>query len=273
MCFYKIKAHELLLYLTQTNYKSLTMKKTILCAAVMLLMVSCQKDNSQEEIIATTKTQKENWLTAKLDTQFANSQKQVTAYLFPTEQLDKLVNTANVEEVHFVLGYADNTIQINVIGVDKEGKKLGTVESTILKDISFQNDLVELNKLTVNTTQKRTLLLNQHLILPKDAYSWIDAWQEKLNNISDLDEVLSYEGTRFRYYSFEADVLKDMTAKGGSSIGLFLGLNSKGKVTTILINLDKNNVIKKASLTSKDIDPVYDGARPVPPYGDPVKPE
>ena len=185
-----------------------------------------------------------------------------------------MVNTPNVEEVRFVLGYEGNTIQIDAAGVDKSGKKLGSVESTVLKDINVQNNLVELKKLTVNTTKKRSLLLNEHILVPSYAFAWIDAWQEKLSSVSDLDEVLSYEGTRFRYYSLEADVVKEMTSKKSENVGLFLGLNPKGKVTTILINLDKNNGIKKASLTSKgDADDVYDGSRPVPPYGDPLEDE
>ncbi|WP_291140679.1 hypothetical protein [Flavobacterium sp. UBA7680] len=248
------------------------MKKIILGAAVMFLMVSCQKDNSQEEVNAISKTEKENWLKADLNTEFASSQKQVTAYLFPTQELDKLVNTPNVEEVRFVLGYADNTIQIEVVGIDESGKKLGIVKSVVLKDISVQNNLVELKKLTVNTAKKRSLLLNEHILLPNYAFTWIDAWQEKLNTVSDLDEALSYEGTRFRYYSLEAAVVKEMTSKKSANVGLFLGLNQKGKVTTILVNLDKNNGIKKTSLTSKDTEDVYDATRPCPPNGDPDKP-
>ena len=253
------------------------MKKRNFCIALMILLVtfSCQKETSQDDVsLNSVSNKKENWLKADLNTEFASSQKQVTAYLFPTEELDKLVNTPNIEEVRFVLGYADNIIQIEVVGVDKSGKKLGLVESTVLKDISSQNNLVELNKLTVNTTKKRSLLLNEHILLPNYAYTWIDGWQEKLKTVSDLDESLSYEGTRFRYYSLEADVVKEMTSKKSLNVGLFLGLNPKGKVTTILINLDKNNGISKASLTSKsDADDVYDGARPCPPFGDPEEPQ
>lgn len=253
------------------------MKKRNFCIALMTLFVafSCQKDASQDDgSLNSVSNKKENWLKADLNTEFASSQKQVTAYLFPTEKLDKLVNTPNVEEIRFVLGYVDNTIQIEVTGVDKSGEKLGSVESTVLKDISVQNNLVELKKLTVNTTKKRSLLLNEHILVPSYAFAWIDAWQEKLSTVSDLDEVLSYEGTRFRYYSLEAGVVKEMTSEKSANVGLFLGLNPKGKVTTILINLDKNNGIKKASQTSKDdTDDVYDGARPVPPYGDPLEDE
>jgi len=57
---------------------------------------------------------------------------------------------------------------------------------------------------------------------------------------------------------------------GTVNIGLFLGLNAVGKVTTILISLDKNNTIKKTSLASKiAASDVYDATRPCPPNGDP----
>ncbi|MNL72858.1 hypothetical protein D3C87_1982390 [compost metagenome] len=56
-----------------------------------------------------------------------------------------------------------------------------------------------------------------------------------------------------------------MVAKNNKNIGVFLGLNSKGKITTILIGLDQNNVIKTTTLTSKEAEDVYDGTRPCPP--------
>ncbi|MBP1224655.1 hypothetical protein [Flavobacterium sp. 1355] len=249
------------------------MKKTILYATIsaMFLIFSCQKDNSQEDSVSVSAIQKENWLTADLDSKFANSQKQVTAYLFDNDEMSKLVKTPNINEVRFVLGYSDNTIQIDVVGVDKSGKKLGTVSSTILKDSNYSKKLDELNDVSVSTTNKRTALLNAHLLSPKDAFKGIEAWQKKLSSVSDLDEITSHEGSRFRYFSLESDIVKAMVDKSGTAnIGLFLGLNPVGKVTTILISLDKSNTIKKTSLASKTAtSDVYDATRPCPPNGDP----
>ncbi|CAD0005646.1 MULTISPECIES: hypothetical protein [Flavobacterium] len=228
---------------------------------IMVFMFSCQKESTQDDAISATTLQKESWLTAKLDAKFASSQKQVAAYLFSTEEMKALVETPNIEEVHFVLGYADNTIRIEVIGVDKSGDDLGSVKSTILKELN----LTKLNELSISKTNKRTSLLTKHLLLPKDASVWIEAWQKKLNTVSDLDEITSYEGNRFRYFSLESEIIEAMVAKNNKNIGVFLGLNSKGKVTTILIGLDQNNVIKTTTLTSKEAEDVYDGTRPCPP--------
>ncbi|PWB19038.1 hypothetical protein [Flavobacterium sp. HTF] len=249
------------------------MKKTILFAvSAMFLMFSCQKDNSQEESGVVSAAQKENWLSANLDSKFANSQKQVTAYLFANEEMSKLVKTPNITEVRFVLGYESNTIQVSIVGVDKSGKELGKINSTILKESNYEAKLSKLNELSVSKTNKRTPLVSEHLLLPKDAYAGILGWKEKLNSVKDLDEVTSYDGLRFRHFSLESSIVETMVNKANTAnIGVFFGLNPKGKVTTILISLDKNNAVKKTSITSKGetgdvLDDVLDGVRPSPPY-------
>ncbi len=246
-------------------------KRSLLGVALaVLLMFSCQKENSQENSSLVSKTEQENWQTAKLDAKFAASQKQVTAYLFPTDAMSKLVETPNVEYVQFVLGYSDNTLQIKVIGVDKTGKEFASVDSKILNETSDIDKLSAL-KASSSKTSKGSALLNDHLISSDVALDGINAWQKKLNTVSDLDEVLSYEGQRFRYYTVEAAIVADMVKdKNSANIGLFLGLNPIGKVTTILIGLDKNNSIKKTSFAGKTASAeVYDATRPCPPYGDP----
>ena len=119
---------------------------------IMVFMFSCQRESTQDDALSATALQKESWLTANLDAKFASSQKQVAGYLFSTEEMKALVQTPNIEEVHFVLGYADNTIQIEVIGVDKSGNDLGSVKSTILKELN----LTKLNELSISKTNKRT---------------------------------------------------------------------------------------------------------------------
>ncbi|OXA77353.1 hypothetical protein SAMN05444397_103512 [Flavobacterium aquidurense] len=247
------------------------MKKTILSGAIVatLLFFSCQNENSQGNTSVVSKTEQENWQTAKLDAKFADSQKQVTGYLFPTDEMSKLVETPNVVNVQFVLGYSDNTLQIKVIGVDKSGNELAGVDSQILKEASYTDKLAVLN-VSKSKANKGVELLDKHLLFPKEAFDGITAWQEKLNSVTGLDEVLSYEGKRFKHYSLEKEIITDLLKNNNTTnVGLFLGLNPVGKVTTILIGLDKNNSIKKASLTAKDVaspDDTYDGARPSPPF-------
>ncbi|MEN2414757.1 hypothetical protein [Flavobacterium mesophilum] len=249
------------------------MKKVTLfgLAGATLMMFSCQKDNSQDNSSAVSATEQENWLTAKLDADFASSQEQVTAYLFSTTELSKLVETPNVENVQFVLGYSDKILQIKVIGVDKSGKELASVDSEILKDPSYADKLAKLQNGETSKSDKGSALLNEHLMLSQEAFEGIVAWQEKLKTVTDLDKVTSYEGARFQHYSLEAAVVAEMLkGQNTENIGLFLGLNGIGKVTTILVELDKNNAIKsKTSLTGKTMDnpeDVYDGTRPSPPF-------
>lgn len=231
----------------------------------MLGILSCQKENSQDDVSEVLVSQNENWLSANLDAKFASSQKQVGAYLLPVNEMKLLIEQPNIAEVHFVLGFIDNTIQIEVVGVDGSGAELGTVKSEILKESNFRTELMNLNKLSLIVANKRTSLLNSHLVSPGDAFTWIKEWQKKLNDPSDLEEVISYQGSRFRYFSLEAEVVKAMLYKDNVNIGVFLGLYPKGKVTTILIGLDENNNIKKTSITSKEAEDIYDGTRPCPP--------
>ena len=151
------------------------MKRTILYATMsaMFLIFSCQKDNTQEDSVSVSAIQKENWLAADLDSKFANSQKQVTAYLFDNDEMSKLVKTSNINEVRFVLGYSDNTIQIDVVGVDKSGKKLGSVKSKILNEQNYTKKLNELNDVSVSTTNKRTALLITDTYLAINDYIFI----------------------------------------------------------------------------------------------------
>lgn len=232
---------------------------------LIVFALSCQRENNQEDTASASVLQNEDWLSAKLDAKFASSQKEVAGYLFPISEMKPLLEKSNITEVHFKLGFVDNKIQMQVSGVDESGVELGIVKSAILKESIFRNELANLKALSVSATKKRTELLNSHLLSPVDASLWINEWQKKLSNISELDEVTSYEGNRFRYFSLEAEVVKAMLYQGNVNLGAFFGINAKGKATIILIGLDKSSHLKKASVTSEETEDIYDGTRPCPP--------
>ncbi|MFB9108305.1 hypothetical protein [Flavobacterium gyeonganense] len=232
---------------------------------LIVFVFSCQKENNQEDVAPALVVQNENWLSAKLDAKFASSQKEVAAYLFPISEMKLLMERPNITQVHFKLGFVDNIIQMQVASVDESDHELGIVKSSILKESIFRSELANLKALSVSATKKRTELLNSHLLSPRDASLWISEWQKKLSNISELDEVTSYEGNRFRYFNLEAEVVKVMLYNGNVNLGAFFGINPKGKATIILIGLDKNNQVKKTSVTSEETEDIYDGTRPCPP--------
>ncbi|WP_163398859.1 hypothetical protein [Flavobacterium fluviatile] len=243
------------------------------------LMLSCQKETNQEEDNAVINAQKTEWLSANLDAKFAGSQKLVTAYLLSVKEMRPLLEAPEITQVRFVLGYADNTVQITLQGVDKSGNELGSVKSTILKNPDYLSELSAIKELSASKTSKKTVLLNSHLWSPADAFKGIEQWQQKLNTVDGVEEAISFEGKRFRHFTLEAEIIREMLSKDIANIGVFLGLNQQEKVTTILIGLDKNNKIKKNVLTAKqtgtgeggdeeeveEVD-VYDGTRPSPPF-------
>lgn len=232
----------------------------------IFVMFSCQKGTSQDEINTTTASQKNNWLNANLDDKFASSQKEVKSYLFSSQDFSKLTSTPDVHHLRFVLGYENGVIKIDAAGVNSAGKEINRINSKVLFASSNQDKLTDLNEVTIDLTSKRTAILNKHLLSPKTAFTGIEAWQKKLEKVQDLNEVTSYDGLRIRSYAMETEVITSILNKAGiEKVGLFLGLNSEGKMTTILVGLDKDNNIKKASATSKIVDGVYDFSEPSPP--------
>ncbi|SEP36330.1 hypothetical protein SAMN05444671_0361 [Flavobacterium sp. CF108] len=243
------------------------MKKRNFCIALITLLVtfSCQKGASQDEINVTT-SQKNDWLNANLDDEFASSQKQVKSYLFSSQDFSKLTSSPDLHHLRFVLGYENGIIKIDAAGVNSVGKEINRINSKVLFATSNQDKLTDLNEVTVDLTRKRTAVLNKHLLSPKIAFTGIEAWQKKLDKVQDLNDITSYDGLRIRSYAMETEVITSIINKGGiEKVGLFLGLNSEGKMTTILVGLDKDNNIKKASATSKVVDGVYDFSQPSPP--------
>ena len=193
-------------------------------------------------------------------------QQQVKSYLFSTQDFSKLTSTPDLHHLRFVLGYENGIIKIDAAGVNSTGKEINRINSKVLFATSNQDKLTDLNEVTVDLTRKRTAVLNKHLLSPKTAFGGIEAWEEKLIKVQDLNEVTSYDGLRIRHYALETEVITSIINKAGiEKVGLFLGLNSEGKMTTILVGLDKDNNIKKTSATSKIVDGVYDFAQPSPP--------
>lgn len=243
------------------------MKKITLwaCSTMAFFMFSCQKDNVQEDGTPVASSKKEAWLEANLNTDFAASQKQVTAYLFSSDELATLVSASDLHHLRFVLGYKNGIIQIDAVGVSSEGKETGRLISKALIVSSFTDQLAVLNQFVPNTN-KKNVVLNKHLLSSKAAYDGIEAWQNKLSKVESLDEITSYDGLRIQSYKVETVVIKDMIAKSGTAnIGLFLGLNNERKMTTVFVALDKDNAIKKSSPTSKTSEEIYDFTEPSPP--------
>lgn len=253
------------------------MKKTVFYVSVLMtiFMGSCQKETQQEDTNTLAVAQRADWLTANLDAKFAQSQKRVAAYLFEPKALSELINTPKLDHVRFVLSYENVTLQISAVGVDSHGKELISVASNILMAPAFAEKLSIL-KTSPDNTAKRTAIVAKHVLSPKIAFSGIEAWQEKLLQVSDLDDVTSYGGERIHHFWIETAVVQEMIKNPNTAkVALFLGLNSEGKMTTIFVGLDKNNTIRTRSSVGKGVnavDDIYDFSSPCPTCCDPTSP-
>lgn len=112
-------------------------------------------------------------------------------------------------------------------------------------------------------------MLRAHLYSPRDAYNGINEWNKSLNTVTSIEEVTSYDGKRIQRFIIEVEIINEIVRKGDvANLGLFLGLNPKGKLTTFLMGLELNNTIKQ-QLTSKGesvTSDIYDGVRTCPPF-------
>jgi hypothetical protein len=241
------------------------MKKTVFYVSVLMTIFlgSCQKETSAEDVSATS--QRADWLSADLNTSFAGSQQKVTAYLFDKKALAELVQTKEVNHVRFVLGFDGTIIQITAKGVDANGKELVSASSTALFEPQYDQQLAKLKETKTKAITAKTVV-SKHILAPKMAYSGIKGWQDKLVKVNDLNEVTSYEGERIKHYGMEKEVVQAMINNSNTaSVGLFLGLNAEGKLTTVFVGLNKENNIRSSSPTAKDaVDEVYDFSQPCP---------
>jgi hypothetical protein len=253
------------------------MKKRVLFLVIttVFLGTSCQQETDSSNGIAAAIVERNNWNSAKLGSDFSKSQQKVSAYLFDKEKFQLLGSNPKVNFVKFVLGYEGKNIQITAVGVDNNGKEIQFIKSNIFYNNSFKKQINRFSA-TPDNSSKRQKVIIKHLLSPKSALNYMNAWQEKLQKVNGLDEATSYYSQRIRHYNIEKEVILDMAQIANlANIALFLGINSEGKMTTVFVGFDKdNNLILPDSRTLKGetSSSVYDFTSPCPPNGDPNSP-
>lgn len=250
------------------------MKKVFSYGAILLLIVglSCQKEEIIEDGKSHSVDTKKSWLDVNLNSSFAIKQREVTSYVFSAKELAKVINDQEVKEVLFVLGFEKGRIKIEAVGVDQLDKEIVGITSHVFVKTNYENQLMKLNNNDSYKISSRPIV-SKHILDSKLAFQGIQSWKDKLSKNIDLNEITSYGGDRIRYYSLEKEVIQAMIDNPKTiNIGLFLGLNSDGKLTTIFIGLDKDNNISVSPFSSakgtsiEGIDgPVFDFSTPCPP--------
>lgn len=251
-------------------------KVIILATAIFAIAYACTSETAnttatpEPVTLASTK-----WQETPLTQDFFKHQKSLSHYSFNTADLQTILSTENIHKFKFELGLKNNKLQITAIGVDAKGNVLGksiadeqTTENTYKKSI---NNLAK-NTYQYTLARKSKAVVGKHLLSYKSTYSYITKWQNALKE-ENIENLISYNGERIRYFSLEKEVIAEMVAKkGANKVALFLGLNANNKLTTVFM-LKNNNTLQLKKSSVEEGGYVYDFTTPCPHVCDDESPD
>ncbi|WP_136668976.1 hypothetical protein [Flavobacterium sp. H122] len=252
------------------------MKKKFFTFLGLVTLISCQneeiKTKSTDESGFTAF--KKEWINSKLESSLSKNDGNTICYLFPKNDLTHLQENVQLRQFRFVLGLTDGKLDLKTEGVDTNGKSLGIINSVINTDqkISHQVNELSLSKRKFNSDNE---LMRKHLLIPNLAFDYINKWNKKLIEKKDINTIVSYDGVRINHFSIEKEVIDEISKSSKFEyLGILLGINSEGKLTTVMLGLDKEkNFVFFSSSTSKytndDPEAIYDFSKPCPNTCDP----
>jgi len=217
------------------------MKNTYLglLIALGITLGACQQDETNTvPPVTTAQTAALNWKYATPHTVFKSP---YTGFEISKETLLNALAVQEVSSVRFVLETCNNQLQIRVVGVSTSGLK------TTGKVITQKNLTTTLNKLRLTATKTINITasgkgVSDHILQPAQAATYIQAWQETFQN-NALEELISYNGERIRYFSMPANVIQQMANAG--DVQLVWGLNTEGKLATVFLpKPSENNMVQ-----------------------------
>ena len=209
----------------------------ILFAAIMIL--ACTNDQLSETENNTPATLQKNWNQTELTTTLYNNLSVLSHHHIDAEKLRNIALFKAVVKFRFTLGLNKNLeLEIDVAGVDQNGKIVNSFTSILNTNNNLKNSI---NELQYSTYRYRALSnATTHLLPYKTAYTYINKWQNALQK-KQVETLISYRGERIRYYSLPKQIVVDMTSsKNVGAIALFLGINTKDKLTPVFIQKTQN---------------------------------
>ncbi|MEW5675192.1 hypothetical protein ABGT15_02660 [Flavobacterium enshiense] len=245
------------------------MKQVFLSVFALLLLVSCQKEEggatTGEASLASFKS---DWVTSKLDASLQKADANTVCYLFSKEELNQLLANEQLGKVRFVLGLTDGKLDMKTVGVTNDGTYLGIVNSLMISDESFNNQIVALSSSTIEF-ESDDEIIDAHILNPKTAFAYIKNWNVKLAENQDVSNVVSYDNLRINHFSIEKEVIDKVSdLPDFKFLGVVFGVNPQGKLTTVLFGLDsERNIILPANEFNnrEDYSPsIFDFTKPCP---------
>jgi hypothetical protein len=211
-------------------------------------LVSCNNNDATQNVSSGSEIQKfqNAWLNADLEDVFTTNTNTPKAFLFSKTDLLELLNTANFNDLKFVLGLTENKLDIKLSVLS--GTQVKTLNSEI-----YSNEILEtqLNNLNSNdfTYVSDNSGINNYFINNSIAYNQYKNFAA-INNISVFENTVSYNGERIKHFSIERQVIEELINNlNFNKLAVVFTQNNEGKLSPIIVGLDVNNQFI-SSLTS-----------------------
>ncbi len=251
-------------------------KKLVPLLLTAILFIACLNEQFTESEHDFSTTLQEKWNGDKeLSGSFYKNQTTLSHYHSDAKKIREILQNRNVVKFRFILGLNYNSeMTIEVAGVDEHGMIIASFQSTFNANNNYQYSI---NKLQNNSyTYQRLSNSSTHLLPYKTAYTYITEWQKALQS-TKIEDIISYRGTRIRYFSLPKQIVAEMVASENvNAIAMFLAVNSKKKLTLVFIQKahdqslllkDENHYIgflSKQSNSNNDEGNIYDFTEPCP---------
>lgn len=243
--------------------------KPIVSLMILLVVVSCQEDeikgkNTNE--LGVLNFQK-NWERSNLNSNDLNKKEKATCYLFSGERIINLLNNPKTDKFRFVVGLTNCNLDLKTQGIDTWGGNVGMINSMFSSEKVFYDAL---NKLASSNQEfsASNSIAAEHLLESATALEFIKDWNRKVSGNEDMTAVVSYNNQRIRHFSIEKEVISEISQFNRFKyLGIFLGINGEGKMTTVLVGFDENKKIILPSSSGRgqiNSGGVYDFTRPCP---------
>ncbi|WP_035653728.1 hypothetical protein [Flavobacterium saliperosum] len=241
------------------------MKQKIFTILMALVLISCQKEEGGDKNAAANLTSfKNEWLNSKLDSVISKSDKNTVCYLFAKEELVQLLENEQLNKFRFVLGFTESRLDLRTVGVNGDGMQLGMINSTIIEDENFDS---QINSLSSSAIQFRSddEIISKHILNPETAYAYINKWNIILAGNGDLNDVISYDNMRINHFSIEREVMDNLShLPNFKYLGVVLGVNPEGKLTTVMLGLNENRSIIFSANEGVNSPSIFDHTVPCP---------
>ncbi len=221
-------------------------KQLLLALFALIVVAACTEQDG--ELPGTSPVNnivdiKRNWQNSLLDNDFFDQQAKVSHYNFEKRDIRNALRIRNVAAFRFVLGLVENELQVVMVGVDNKGKEILKIFSNPYKGNAYREVIRSLKESSFTYERERIEhpVIGSHLLSYSKVYEYLHRWETALPT-KNIEEMISDEGIRYRYFTMKRELMMEMISKTQvSCIALFFGLNDRSELTTVFLQKDGLN--------------------------------